>query len=271
MSMNERTELGDRMKLYERREGARRSLPGLPICARIDGKRFSRWTAGLARPFDERLSRLMIEVTRHLIEESQARIGYTQSDEITLIYHAEANQQLYLDGRIQKLTSLLASMATARFNQLAARLLPERADTPATFDCRVWEVPSLDEAANVLLWREHDATKNSLSMAARAHFPHEVVEGKDSAEMHELLHTRGVNWGEYPAFFKRGTYVQRRTRLTRFSAEERASLPPRHHAHSEPDLQVERTDVVAMDMPPLGRVLNRLAVIFEGAAPIVAT
>ena len=38
--MSDKAALGDRMKLYERMEAGRRCLPLLPICARIDGKRF---------------------------------------------------------------------------------------------------------------------------------------------------------------------------------------------------------------------------------------
>jgi hypothetical protein len=62
--MPDKTALGDRMKLYGRIEAGRRCLPLLPICARIDGKRFSRFTQGLERPYDQRLSRLMVDVTR---------------------------------------------------------------------------------------------------------------------------------------------------------------------------------------------------------------
>src|SRR5690606_33290828 len=171
--MTDSTALGDRMKLYERAESARRCMPLLPICARIDGKRFSRFTAGLARPYDQRLSRLMIEVTKYLIEHSHARVGYTQSDEISLLYQAESfNQQVFLDGRVQKLTSILASMATAQFNALLSEYLPERAGALALFDCRVWTVPNREEASNVFLWRERDATKNSISMAAQHHYSH---------------------------------------------------------------------------------------------------
>ena len=75
-------ELGDRMKLYEQAEAGRRVTPLLPICIRLDGRGFSQWTRGLARPFDARLSDLMVETTRKLVEETGALVGFTQSDEI---------------------------------------------------------------------------------------------------------------------------------------------------------------------------------------------
>ncbi|MCA9560577.1 MAG: tRNA(His) guanylyltransferase Thg1 family protein [Myxococcales bacterium] len=139
----DKTGLGDRMKMYERREAGRSLMPGLPVCVRIDGKRFSRWTDGLARPYDQRLSDLMIETTMALVEETNACIGYTQSDEISLVlYDDDPKAKPYLGARLQKLCSILASVATAQFNARVPTALPERAAMPALFDCRVWAVPN---------------------------------------------------------------------------------------------------------------------------------
>lgn len=266
--MTDKTALGDRMKGYERVEAGRRLMPLLPICARIDGKRFSKWTASLERPFDRRLSQLMVDVTIRLVADTGAVIGYTQSDEINLVlYSDDRKRQVFLDGRVQKLTSILASMTTAYFNAGAREVLPERADDPALFDCRCWALPTREEAVNALLWRERDASKNSLSMAARHHYPHAQLEHKKAPQLHELLHQAGVNWNDYPPFFKRGTFVRRETVVRPFAAEELAALPEKHAARSTPELAVERTLVRAIEMPPLDKVVNRVAVVFEGAAP----
>ena len=112
--MTDKTAFGDRMKLYERMEAGRRFMPRLPICVRLDGKGFSKWTRGLARPYDPRLSALMEHVATRLVEETQAVIGYTQSDEISLVFYtADPKAQVFFDGRIQKMTSVLAAMTTA--------------------------------------------------------------------------------------------------------------------------------------------------------------
>lgn len=270
--MPDKTAFGERMKAYEGAEAARRFLPGLPVIARIDGKRFSRWTHGLPRPYDPRLSEVMIEVTGWLVEQTGARVGYTQSDEITLVLHVDnIGQQVFLDGRIQKLVSILASMATSRFNDLARVAIPERADQPAMFDCRCWTVPSLEEAANTVLWRERDATKNSLQMAARHHHPHSALDGKAGPEMHELLRQVGVNWNDYPAFFKRGSFLRRETVRTPFTAEELAALPEKHAARRDPGLVIERSRVQRLEMPPFDKVVNRVGVVFDGEAPQTAS
>jgi tRNA(His) 5'-end guanylyltransferase len=255
------------MKGYEAAEAMRRLLP---VCVRLDGKAFHTFTRGLPRPYDERLSRLMVETTRHLVAETNARIGYTQSDEISLVlYSSDPKSQIFLDGRVQKLTSILASMATAAFHRHLPDFVPEKAGALPLFDCRVWNVPTLDEAVNTLIWRELDATKNSISMAAHAHFPHGRVHGLDGAQMQELLfREKGINWNDFPAFFKRGTYVQRRRVLRPFSAAEIEQLPPKHAARTNPDLVVERAEVRAIELPPLARVVNRVAVVFEGADPV---
>lgn len=269
--MTDKTALGDRMKQYEGLEAGRKFLPRLPICARLDGKGFSKWTRGLARPYDPRLSDLMVHVTTRLVQHTQAVIGYTQSDEISLVFYSpEPKAQVFFDGRVQKMTSVLAAMATAWFNAELAERIPERADRPALFDCRTWAVPTREEAANALLWRERDATKNSISMAARHYYPHRDLMHQRRDALHELLHAQGVNWNDYPPFFKRGVFVQRRIHRRRFEAHELEALPPKHAARQDPDLIIERAVVEPLDMPPFGKVTNRVEVIFEAAAPTVA-
>ena len=54
-------EFGNRMKLYEGFESERRLCPLLPVIARMDGIAFHSFTQGLERPYDKRLSMLMIE------------------------------------------------------------------------------------------------------------------------------------------------------------------------------------------------------------------
>lgn len=265
--------LGDRMKEYERVEAGRRAPPGLPILARLDGKAFHTFTKGLERPFDVRLHDLMDATTRHLVKESGALIGYTQSDEISLLFHAATpRSELFLGGRFQKLTSILASMATACFNRHLAQALPEKADKLALFDCRAWVVPSLEEAANTLLWRELDATKNSIAMAAQTKISHGDLQGKNTREMQELLLARhGIDWNDYPARSQRGAWFHRIEITRAFTADELELLPPLHAARSNPDLQVVRHDIRPLAMPPFVRVKNRVGVIFHGEAPITAS
>ena len=175
--------LGDRMKQYEAAEAGRRLMPLLPALARLDGRAFHSFVRGLARPFDKRLSDLMIDTATFLVRETNAAIGYTQSDEITLAWVPEEyDAQIFFDGRIQKMTSMLAALCSAHFNRRLPAFLPaEFAERLPVFDCRVWNVPTLEEAANTFLWRELDATKNSISMAARAYYDHAELHDKSGS------------------------------------------------------------------------------------------
>jgi tRNA(His) guanylyltransferase len=121
----------------------------------------------------------------------------------------------------------------------------------------------------VFLWREFDATKNSISMAAQVHYTHEELMNKNSGEKQEMLWRKGVNWNDFPSFFKRGTYVQRRTVFAKFSTADIEALPPKHNARKNPDVPVERTTYGAIEMPPFSKVTNRPQVIFDRELPKV--
>lgn len=260
--------LGDRMKAYERQYAGQRLLPLIPLCARMDGKAFHTFTAGLPRPYDERLSRLMTDTTRYLVEETGALIGYTQSDEISLVWYSDdPKSQVYFNNNLLKMTSVLSSLTTAYFNSRLAEAIPERAGRLALFDARIWNVPVLYEAANYLLWRELDATRNSITMAAQSLYSHNELQNKNSSQKQDMLHAKGVNWNNYPSFFKRGTYLQKRKVTRPYSATEIDKLPLKHWARKNPDLQIERQEIAVLDLPPLRRIANRTEVIFQGAEP----
>lgn len=268
-------EFGDRMKMYEQLT-QQEFLPLAPIVARIDGRSFSTFTRDLERPFCESLHELMVQTTRHLVEETGALIGYTQSDEISLVFQQrDFNTQIWFGGKVQKMVSQLAAQATGIFNAKLPAYLPQKVDKEGwsfpSFDARCWTVPTQIEATNAILWREQDATKNSVSQACRAHFSHKQVENLGRAAQMDLLMTKGINWNNYPDWAKRGTYVGRTVIKRPYKAEELAQLPPKHLAHTNPDLVIERTYVHGLIVPPLGRVVNRVEFIFNGEEPQVAT
>lgn len=260
--------LGDRMKAYEARETERRFLPMLPIYARIDGRGFSKFTRGMARPFDKAMSDAMIATTKALVDETHARIGYTQSDEISLVWLTDdPKSEMLFAGKAQKMTSVLAGYATAAFTRaILDGPLAAYVNRLPHFDARVFQMPSRTEAANAFLWRELDATKNAISMAARSGYSHKALHGKSGSEMQEMLFQKGINFNDYPAFFKRGTFVRRVTRERSLTVEELARVPEPHRP--EPGALFQRSSVEEIDMPRFGSVENREAVIFDGAAPL---
>ena len=262
--------LGDRMTEYEAQETARRFLPGLPVYARIDGRGFSRFTKGMERPYDVRMSTAMVGATKTLVEQTHATIGYVQSDEISLVWIPTENGHGWFDGKTMKMASVLAGMASSAFMvELAVQFDPATgsdlwAKMPH-FDARVISMPSEAEAANMLLWRNMDATKNAISMAASHYYSHKELHGKNGSEKQEMLWQKGVNFDTYPYFFKRGTWVRRFVEDRTLTSEERDRIPEKHRpAH---DTLVTRSVVREFDLPPLSKITNRVEVLFRGANP----
>jgi tRNA(His) guanylyltransferase len=275
--MTSHDEFGDRMKMYEGlcNQGL---LPRVPVLARLDGRNFHSFTKHAARPFSESFHALMLEVTRHLVAESVATVGYTQSDEITLCW----TEHPFFEGNVHKMVSTLAAMASVHLHGLALEttypdgLMGSHTVTreaksglkwgqAPTFDCRVWVVPSRVEATNVFLWRQQDAARNSVQMAARHHLGHAACNNKDTKLLQEMLFEhKNINWNDYPAWAKRGIFVKHAKTRRSFTAEEIEALPPKHYARSNPDLVVERRvlDVVDID---LRSTVDRDATLFTDA------
>jgi tRNA(His) 5'-end guanylyltransferase len=261
--------LGNRMKDYESQTCGIKMLPRIPVIARLDGKGFSKFTKGLKRPYDERLSKLMIETTKYLVKETNANCGYTQSDEITLMWYTDRlDSSIYFDGRLFKMISDLASMCSVYFNRHLPTFIPEKSELMPRFDARVFNVPTLDEAVNTFLWREQDATKNSITMAASAHYSHNFLHCKNGSEKQELLFQKGINWNDYPDFFKKGTYVQRKRVMSKFTSDELDRLPKKHNARLNPDMLIERWIIDEIKLPPLSKVENRVDVVVFGKDPL---
>lgn len=235
-------DLGNRMKSYESQGTSINLWADLPIIIRLDGKAFHSFTKGLDRPFDERLTHCMIELAKKLVKETSAKIGYTQSDEITLIiYHPDYKSRPYFDGKLHKINSVLAAKATLWFNNLVYNYLPYGYSfKEPCFDCRAFNTPSIDEAINCLRWREMDAIRNSVAMLAQSKFSHKELQGKGRKQMLEMLGEINIDWHLFPERFKRGTYIMRQTKLIPFTKEEIENLPEKHEAKKNPRYKIKR-------------------------------
>lgn len=246
--MTDRDSLGDRIKSYEAVTTSRKAFKGQPFCIRLDGKAFHTFTRGLKRPYDEGMSNLMVDVTKALVSEFGALVGYTQSDEISLGFYLPADSEsLYpFDGRLQKLESLTAAYASVFLNQMLPQHLPNKrvSGAPPVLDSRAFVVPDLQELYHVFLWRQQDAVKNAISMAASAYYSHNALHGKTGEEKQEMLFQKGVNFNDYPFFFKRGTFVKRVKKLITPSAETLQDIPEKYR----PTGPVERTIIEAQDI-----------------------
>lgn len=255
----DKTNIADRMKGYEKLETQDRFIPLLPIYARLDGRAFHTFTKGLDRPFDKEFMSVMQQVTKRLVEETGAEIGYTQSDEISLFWKTDS----FFAGKKQKMISTLASIATAEFILAGIKIdkLRERIERkPPNFDCRVFQLPNQTEVTNTFYWRELDATRNSLSMLAQSLYSHKQLHGKGKQELHELCFTKGQNWNDLDPDCKRGSWFRKVKVMKRMTEEELLIVP---EAYREEGCSVLRSEVQKIDLPVFSTIENREEVLYD--------
>jgi tRNA(His) 5'-end guanylyltransferase len=195
--------LGDRMKEYY--ESRTKSL--LPrrtyTVIRIDGKAFHTYTRKLKKPFDDELINNMDETAKYLCENIQgAKFAFVQSDEISILLtdFDKLQTTAWFDGNVQKITSISASLATAKFNEL-------RPNKIALFDSRVFTIPSNIEVENYFIWRQQDTVRNSISSVAQSLYSSKELHKVNISEMQELCFNKGVNWNDFDAKKKRGRLI----------------------------------------------------------------
>jgi tRNA(His) guanylyltransferase len=199
-------DLGDRMKAYE--NVWRFYLPiRMPLIIRVDGKAFHTFTRKCAKPFDGTLANTMIVAAQGLLQEVQnSRMAYVQSDEISilLVDYDNFNTEQWFGGNLQKVVSVSASIATAIFN---VEWNKYHNDVTAMFDSRAFVLPR-EEVTNYFIWRQQDATRNSIEVVGQAHFSHKQLHKKNCGDIQEMLFKeKCINWNNLPTWQKRGAVV----------------------------------------------------------------
>lgn len=213
--------LGNRMKKYE--STTKLQLLGrTPVIIRIDGKAFHTFAKRITNfdadmreqntPFSGVMHNLMVETTRALVANIQNCVfGYTQSDEISLLLRDwdTLETQQWFGGSHQKMVSISSSLATAAFNFRATKAGFEQTtfNDIAMFDSRVYNLPK-EEVTNYFIWRQQDASRNSVQMLGHHHFSQKQMHGKSNSEVQDMLMLeKGINWNDLPTWMKRGTCV----------------------------------------------------------------
>lgn len=210
---------GERCKRYEA-ASKQVLVPRTPVLARVDGRAFHTFTRWCARPYDTDFHACMWAAAAALCKDvAGCKLAYVQSDEINLLVtdYEDVSTQAHFDYEVPKLCSTAAATASVafladfykRFSDKAIRMLQSGRGLP-TFDARFYNVPR-EDVANVFLWRQRDAERNSLTMHAQAHYSHKELHGQGKAAKHDLLHAKGINWSHLPTPRKRGVCVVRET------------------------------------------------------------
>ena len=221
-------DLGVRMKTFYEQIPKTKLMRRCPVAIRVDGKAFHTFTRGFHKPFDEVLIKSMQETMKYLCENIQGCVlGYTQSDEITLILvdYKKLTSSAWFDYEVQKICSIAASMATMAFNKFFRdnvgdylyenyddqyladyiKTLQNAVDKGAMFDARCFNIPK-EEVTNLVYWRQLDASRNSIQMVGQACFSHKELQNKSCNDIQDMLMTqKGINWNDLPTYQKRGS------------------------------------------------------------------
>lgn len=203
-------DFGDRMKSYEKALGHK--ITSQWACLRIDGRSFSKLTRKLykekliTRPRDPRFEKVFVEATKFTMDHFGFKAGFHQSDEVTIFFNptdlSNERSEHPFGGKIQKLTSVVASFFTSSF---VGFFMQEYGIVLAgiSFDCRIIEFPTQAEAVNMLIWRFQDAKKNLISDIAHYHFGSKNLEGVNTEERYNLIGSPKLKPGN---FMKRVSY-----------------------------------------------------------------
>jgi len=205
---NSKDSLGDRMKRYESVPNTK-LVPRSYAIIRLDGKAFHTFTKGLTRPWDPAITETMEATMQYLCENIQGvKYGFYQSDEISLVLtdFDTFETSAWFDNKIQKMVSVSASLATAKFNNdwIAN-------DKLAIFDARIFNVPNREEVINYFIWRQQDTVRNSISSLGQSLYSSKELHGKKSNEVQEMCFQKGYNWNDVSTHLKRGTGCYKRS------------------------------------------------------------
>lgn len=203
---------------------------------RVDGKAFHTITKNMKRPFDLYFMCAMAKTALNMCQQIQGVIfAYVQSDEISLLLtdYNKITTQTWFGGNLQKMCSVSAGIATYYFNKHITTLMRpseiENSKSPIVFDSRVFTIPDPVEVENYFIWRQQDATRNSLQSVTQSHYSHKELHGKDASQLHDMIHDKEDNWSNYSIPCKRGTMIQKYI----------------HHANSlEPKTYFERNNKI---------------------------
>lgn len=233
--MEENTTLKDKCREYQKRRDYHVDTDKY-IIAHIDGRSFSKMIKNkFNKPFDRSFINMMNETASYLCAMVQGvHLAYVQSDEISLLIKKNTPESdVFFGGRLCKMQSIIASLVTAKFNQLYMinyfkkredknpfyeerhYTTSECVDTIANFplcqfDCKVWDVDTANDAMAWFLFRNIDCIRNSKQQTAQAYLPHNALLGLDSdTQIKKLLDEKGVDWNSFSGGEKWGRLIYR--------------------------------------------------------------
>ena len=212
--------LKDRM-LYYRSLTDYKVMPNCYTLVMLDGRSFSKMVKNkFELPFDDNFIDMMNETAKYICKKIQgALFAYVQSDEISILLSDKGDT--FFGGRLNKMQSIIASMAASKFNQLMMLYNLKNGIEPndpmkiventklVDLDCKVWNVPTFNDAIAWFIYRQIDCIRNSKQQAAQTYLSFEQLLNQDTDKQITLLKVnKGIDWEtEYDDGKKFGRFI----------------------------------------------------------------
>jgi len=224
------------------------------LVARLDGRGFTRLTKrewDLEKPFDSKFRDAMADTVKHLLSDCGFRMvyGYTQSDEISVLFHKDDNA---FSHKERKLLTILSAEASVKFSELTGR--------HGVFDCRLLPLPTLNDVIDCFRWRQEDAHRNSLNSHCywalrKSGVSQSAAERRMSGITNEekiaILLQLGVDFTTVPRWQKYGVGIY-------FADELRKGFNPKTNETTDCIRRVLRADMELPDGNEYGEMVRRI-------------
>lgn len=182
-----------------------------PIIIMLDGRGFSKFTKQFKRPFDNLFIDMMNQTAIHIYKSFPGiKNIYVQSDEINIHIDAECFGG-WMNGRIQKISSIIAGFASSYFTYLYFMNMGIQEEfEPIVFDCRVWNVDSNDDVKDWFVYRNVDCVRNSKQQFAQSYIPRKEIQFKNVDQQIQMVDDlKDIKWTNLPEGIKYGRLIKK--------------------------------------------------------------
>lgn len=199
----DKSSIGNRFKNYEAITNFS-LIKRIPVIIRLDGKAFHTFVRRKygKKTYSKHFNNIMWQIAKYVQSEIQGcKLAYVQSDEMSFLLtdYENLETQGWYDYRLNKILSIAAGLASAMGTYLFGECV--------VFDARAFNL-SKEEVCNYFIWRQQDATRNSILMLGQENFSHKQLQNQNCSQIQDMLMLeKNINWNDCPTYRKRGICI----------------------------------------------------------------
>lgn len=215
-----KTELGDRMKMYEKESTINYTNH---IVIRVDGNNFSKFTKMvMKKPFDAVFTKAMVNTMNEMIGQFNISTAFCCSDEITFVIRSTPEGVGHaFNGRVHKLNSLISGKCSVLFLINILKEIDDQTtranilECAPCFDSRIMEFDKTieSEISRNIYWRScHDCYRNCISSIGRFIIGNKMIHKKNTLQIAEMMKNQySFDVENIPMCLRYGVYAKKFT------------------------------------------------------------